>query len=559
MFRRSRFLEHRLWCCLGLCGLSYGLLAANSAHSAEPKKVALLVGVNKYLKAGLRDLSYPEADVDAVGTQLTKLGFKVTVLKGSSNGPLQATKENIERTANSLVKPLGKEDIMLVMLSGHGTQLEVINADKKKREDGFFCPVEAVVSQPETLYSLSHLTDDILAPNVGMKLVLIDACRSVPSDPARDAKGIQGKVITLPENTAVLFGCRAGQQSFESAKLGHGLFTHCLLEGLQGAASKGGKLTWTNLAGYVEGRLSDDDMKSLMPKERLQEPIAAGGVGQLVLAKIDVKETGGTAGANSAKDKPVKSDKVITNNMNMKLALIPKGEFLMGSPESETERSANEKQHRVKITKPFYMGVYPVTQDEYEKVMGVNPSCFSPIGTHKNRLVGVDTKQFPVEQVSWDDAVEFCRKLSKAEGKTYRLPTEAEWEYACRAGTTTPFYFGNTLNGDKANCDGSVPYGTTVKGQYLIRPAPVGSYEKNAFGLYDMCGNMCQWCSDWYDREYGGTSPIDDPQGPKVGVSRVYRGGDWSSTGVNCRAASRSLANPDTRSLIRGFRLVLVP
>ncbi len=310
MFHRPHFPVRRPSYFVVTCGLLFGFLSASFTHAAESepktKKVALLVGVNKYFKAGFTKLDYPEADVEAVAAELKRLGFQITILKGSSSGKDQATLENIERTANALVKPLGGDDLMLVMLSGHGQQIAVPDlADpKKQKEDGFYCPYEAVPSKPDTLFSISHLTDDILAPNVGKKLILIDACRDVPKDPGRGAKGIQGKVISLPENTAILFGCRAGQQSYENEKLGHGLFTHCLLEGLQGKATREGRLTWTNLAGYVEDRLSADDMKNLMPKDRPQEPISAGGVGQLVLARIDVKGVGGSTGILAEKLSP---------------------------------------------------------------------------------------------------------------------------------------------------------------------------------------------------------------------------------------------------------------
>ncbi len=525
-------------------GLVFGTIFVGIARAAEPKKVALLVGVNKYFKAGWTKLDYPEADVEAVAVELRRLGFQVTILKGSSAGQAQATLENIESTAKALVEPLGDDDLMLVMLSGHGQQLKFPDpADpKKEKDDGFYCPYKAVPSEPKTLFSLSHLTDDILRPNVGKKLVLVDACRDMPKDPGRGAKGIQGKTIALPENTAVLFGCRSGQQSYEDDKLGHGLFTHCLLEGLRGKAAREGRLTWSGLATYVEDRLSDDDMKALMPKSSPQEPIAAGGVGQLVLARIDV----------------------LTNSIGMKLNLISAGEFLMGSPETEfgsdgKTHEADEKQHRVKIMKPFYLGVYSVTQAEYEKVMGTNPSYFSSKGAGKDKVAGIDTRQFPVETVSWTEATEFCEKLSKTEGKKYRLPTEAEWEYACRAGTTTPFFFGNSLNGDKANCDGNFPYGSTTKGKYLERPTPVGSYPKNALELYDMSGNVYQWCGDWYDGDYYATSPANDPQGPNTGSYHVYRGGSWFRYAAYCRSADRGRSTPGNRDFYLGFRVALVP
>jgi formylglycine-generating enzyme required for sulfatase activity len=248
----------------------------------------------------------------------------------------------------------------------------------------------------------------------------------------------------------------------------------------------------------------------------------------------------------------------ITNSIGMKLALIPPGEFMMGSPASEAERDDDETQHRVRITKPYYLGMYEVTQGEYERVMGTNPSAFSRSGGRSERVSGQDTSRFPVETVSWEDAVEFCRKLSalsaeQSAGRVYRLPTEAEWEFACRAGTTTPFHFGSQLNGREANCDGNYPYGTTTKGTYLERPTPVGSYGANGFGLYDMHGNVWEWCSDWY-AGYASTA-VDDPTGPTSGSYRVARGGSWINYARGCRSALRLRLTPDPRISLLGFRL----
>ena len=149
--------------------------------------------------------------------------------------------------------------------------------------------------------------------------------------------------------------------------------------------------------------------------------------------------------------------------------------------------------------------------------------------------------------VSWNDAQAFCDWLSKKEGKKYRLPTEAEWEYACRTGTTTPFYFGNSLNSDNANYNGDYPYGTTTKGPWLKCTTPVGTYKPNAFGLYDMHGNVWQWCQDWHELYYYTNSPPSDPPGPNAGTFRVLRGGGWDRGGVDCRSASRSKDVPSDR------------
>jgi formylglycine-generating enzyme required for sulfatase activity len=260
----------------------------------------------------------------------------------------------------------------------------------------------------------------------------------------------------------------------------------------------------------------------------------------------------------------------ITNSIGMRLALIPAGKFSMGSPESEEDHRDSEYQHQVWITKAFYLGVYEVTQEEYERVMRTNPSYFSAGGSGKGRVSGMDTSRFPVEGVSWEDAVEYCRKLSalpaeSSAGRDYRLPTEAEWEYACRAGTTTPFHFGLQLNGREANCNAGYPNdpdGTDREGPYLGRTTTVGSYQPNAFGLYDMHGNVWEWCQDFYKAEYYRRSPLNDPQGPAsvpswVAPFRVFRGGGWAHNA--CRAAHRDWSLPQYRREFLGFRVAAVP
>ncbi len=254
----------------------------------------------------------------------------------------------------------------------------------------------------------------------------------------------------------------------------------------------------------------------------------------------------------------------LTNSIGLALALIPPGAFTMGSPETEVKRSSEEAQHRVRLSRPYYLGTCPVTQGEFERLMGGNPSYWSPWGYRRKRGVDVDTSRFPVERVSWFDAIEFCKRLSdlpaeQAAGRTYRLATEAEWEYACRAGTTTPFHFGNVLDGTQANMFGGAPYGTDKKGPYLNRPANAGTYPANAFGLYDMHGNIWEWCADWYDTgTYTNMTPAD-PTGPAQGEARVIRGGAWRFSAEWCRSASRYGYDPRIRAYDVGFRVALSP
>jgi sulfatase modifying factor 1 len=231
----------------------------------------------------------------------------------------------------------------------------------------------------------------------------------------------------------------------------------------------------------------------------------------------------------------------VTNSIGMKFVWIPPGNFVMGSPKDEKLRQDNETQHKVTLTKGFYMGVHTVTQEQYETVMGKNPSFFK------------GEKNLPVETVSWDDCQEFIKKLRDKDKNPYRLPTEAEWEYACRAGTTMPFHFGETISTDQANYNGNFTFREGKKGKYREKTTPVGSFPANAWGLHDMHGNVWQWCQDVYG-EYP-QKDVVDPTGAEKGKERVLRGGSWGNLPGDCRSAGRSRVEPGYRFLDFGFRL----
>jgi formylglycine-generating enzyme required for sulfatase activity len=233
--------------------------------------------------------------------------------------------------------------------------------------------------------------------------------------------------------------------------------------------------------------------------------------------------------------------KNFTNSLGMTFIWIQPGNFMMGSPKEEKERRDDETQHKVTLTKGFYMGVHLVTQEQWQEVMGSSPSLFR------------GEKNLPVEQVSWDDCQEFIKKLREKDKKAYRLPTEAEWEYACRAGTTTAFYFGENISTDQANYNGAYTYGNGKKGVNREKTTPVGSFPANAWGLFDMHGNVYQWCQDWHG-DYP-QNDVTDPQGPEKGEKRVLRGGSWNNNPQLCRSANRGRYIPTHRIAICGFRL----
>ena len=232
--------------------------------------------------------------------------------------------------------------------------------------------------------------------------------------------------------------------------------------------------------------------------------------------------------------------KVGNSQKYIEFVSIPAGTFTMGSPASEVGRSSNETQHQVTLS-AFKMSKYEVTFEQYDLFCDAT-------GRSKPNDEGWGRGNRPVINVSWDDATAF------AEWMGCRLPTEAEWEYACRAGTTTPFSTGNNLTTSQANYNGNYPYRNYPKGDYRAKTTLVGSFAPNKWGLYDMHGNVWEWCSDWYG-DYS-TSAQTNPKGASSGSGRVFRGGSWYNRARNCRSAFRNTYTPAGRSHDIGFRLV---
>ena len=337
------------------------------------------------------------------------------------------------------------------------------------------------------------------------------------------------------------------------------------------------KATAINAAGQIvgEGKLAGEDKTIGF----LLDPIAAK-----------------TSSSNADQSFAALPERTISPSTGMQFVLIPPGTFRMGSTKSDALRYAaksrfddtiaEQPQHNIHISKPFYLGIYEVTQDEYQQVMGVNPSHFSKSPDNMDNVEGQETDRFPVETVSWFDAVEYCNKLSRrdnlpeayqlkvverqrgtiveadvklTQADGYRLPTEAEWEYACRANTIGTFHFGETLTGDQANVDGTHPFGTNVEGPSLQRPTVVGCYKPNAFGLHDMHGNVSEWCQDMADiATYSTRDKLTaDPlvSSSTNSTARIERGGAWTSWPISGRSADRHWQAPSHKNRSIGFRI----
>jgi len=299
------------------------------------------------------------------------------------------------------------------------------------------------------------------------------------------------------------------------------------------------------LSDYANGRHASDARNFI---RKLQQPTAAesSSPAQSLSTSITAspKKSSRSSHSTSKTQHPAPGRETavtLPGGVQLQLAHIPSGSFMMGSPSSEQNCDSDEKpQHRVAISRGFWMGKYEVTQAQWKSVMGYNPSRFKG-------------DNLPVEEVSWNDVQDFINKLNARTGKRFRLPTEAEWEYVCRAGTDTAYSFGEQLSCSEANYGNG--WSSECKGSNPGKTTSVGSYRPNGFGLFDMHGNVWEWCSDWYGKYYYKNSPSTDPTGPANGVYRVRRGGSWGNDARSCRSANRVGYYPSHRNLYLGFRL----
>ena len=306
--------------------------------------------------------------------------------------------------------------------------------------------------------------------------------------------------------------------------------------------------------------LSDDNNSRVRLDDKIASDPSLLTTFQFDIATIELKRSGLFGGSNKLtinRDRRLQAQyfsEDLGNEVTLEMVAIPGGTFTMGSSKTEADSSDNERpQHPVTVN-PFFMGKYPITQAQWQAV-----AAFEQI----NRKLDPDPSYFkgsdrPVEQVLWYDAVEFCDRLAKATGRDYRLPSEAEWEYACRAGTTTPFHFGETIVPKLANYDGNHTYGAGYKGEYRKQTTNVGSFQvANVFGLYDMHGNVWEWCADsWHDNYEN--APLDvSVWTDSNNKYRVLRGGSWVNNPRDCRSAFRNWFVPDSRNYNFGFRVVV--
>ena len=461
---------------------------------------AVLVGVNDYEKCS--DLKYCKDDVTALRDQLIEIGFdKRDIAVLTDGADIRPNRRNIVEQLDVALKVAGETDLIVVALSGHGAKIG---------GKSYFCPADARPNDPEgTMILIEDLYAQLEKCPARLKMVFVDACRNkfLPAESkplAEQEKSINGFAKSLadgdvPKGVALLASCTSGEQSWEDGDFGHGVFMHFVLEGLKGKADRteGNKDDWVSLFELCDYVGSQTKRHVRRTRRAAQRPYYHTSLDLPDFRLTRVLDIG--------------PPKDFTNSIGMKLKLIPAGEFQMGDPADEEDRDVGEHQHAVRVTKPFYLGRTEVTQDQWRAVMETRP--------WSDKVSVKEGPDYAASYVSWDAAREFCELLSKREGKTYRLPTEAEWEYSCRGGTTTAYHFGDNASrlGEYAWFDENA---YDVDEQYAHR---VGQKKANPFGLHDMHGNVYEWCSDWYGNYPSGS--VTDPTGPSTASYRVFRGG----------------------------------
>lgn len=515
-----------------------------AAQFDQGHRYALLVGVNAYKDRTLSALRFCVADAELMADVLVKRcaypAAHVTLLADGQPADRLPTQANIVRHLDTVLKRARAADTVLIYFACHGG---VVGGSSLLFPTDFD-------STNAGLYGVrvEHVRDGLHSCAASQKLLVLDACHSGGAK-AGLSLGLSGEDLAGGKKAGGLVtfaAARRSQLSLENPKLAHGIFTYSLARGLGGEAD-------TDKDGIVD---SDETYRFVLLEVAglaksmgaQQTPVRI--IGEDVTGILALARVAGEPYKVKVPPPPteLKAGAPTRNSVGMELVVLLPGTISAGSPPDEAERTDDERPRRFALKRPILFGATEVTQGQFEQVMGSTPSWFRPGGPGAGDVAGVDAARLPVEQVTLAEAFEFCKRLSElpaeAEaGRAYRLPSEDEWEYACRAGTRTAFSTGPLLVPSQANVDGMKPYLDAPEAPGLKRPAVVGSYPANAWGLKDMHGNVCEWCSDLYD-----------PSRP--GGTHVTRGGSFLGPVAYCRSAARGQKNPEFRHKTVGFRVL---
>jgi formylglycine-generating enzyme required for sulfatase activity len=524
------------------------------------KKIALLIGVSEY-GAGIPPLLSALNDVEAMERVLQNPNLgNFAQVERLLNPDAVAMRTAIQK----LFKSASKEDLLLLFFSGHGITNDdnhlYLATHNTAKDDFEATAVDAnfIQTQSKSCYSKRQV-------------LILDACYSGAFASGWHTKsiGVDIKKQLGAEGRVVMTSSGATQTSFTQEGATLSLYTQYLVEGIEtGAADNDsdGKIHIQELHAYAKAKVQavkpnmkpdiilDREAYDILlaytpknPEEQLRLQLKTF---QFETAQINKNGTGINRITKSAEY----FAQDLGNGVLLEMVHIPGGTFIMGSPENEEGYSESQSpQHHVTVPS-FFMGKYLVTQKQWRLVAAL-PKVKIDLVSDPSNFKG---DNLPVECVSWNHAQEFCARLSQKTNKAYRLPSEAEWEYACRGGTTTPFYFGKTISTELANYDGNYTYGGGAKGEYREKTTVVGKFPANPCGLYDMCGNLCEWCEDEWHKNY--INAPTDGSAWSDGSNRyaTLRGGSWINDPLNCRSAYRNCNNRDDHVNDLGFRVVCV-
>ncbi|MCE9533118.1 MAG: SUMF1/EgtB/PvdO family nonheme iron enzyme [Planctomycetes bacterium] len=568
------------------------LLTSSSSVLAEGKKYALLVGVNEYDHGDLAKLDYAVNDAAKLADLLKKHEYDVSLLTDSTAG--KPTKMNIEAALDEILGKYKKNDTLIIAFAGHGLQFG---------KDCYFCPTDAKPfdTQTRTLVSLTATYQKLQESYAGVKLVLVDACRN---DGKRGIRGGADDTPLPPKGVGVLMSCSDGEFANEHKELQHGVFFYHVIKGMEGAAKDGDEVTWDSLRAYVKKQVPIAVPK-LFGDKRLQHPNEMGNLSGappvlVSLGGVDSKAELTNPRIVRARDAKLNKEfeyLIYDLGKGVELRLVKiaaKGKtFTIGSPQEEKGREDNEEQRDITFTDDYYIGQLEITRGQFRRFVeetgykteaeeddggwGWNDTDKKFEGRDKKytwKNAGfTQTDEHPVVNVTWNDAKQFCEWMAKkGDGKVrlknVRLPGEAEWEYACRAGSKSRFAFGDEE-------EGLAEYGNVADADYRGKTglnhgikasdghafmAATGKYKPNEFGLYDMHGNAYEWCEDFYgkyaDLPKGGNQIQTAKQSND---RRALRGGSWSSFPRRCSAAYRYILAPVNRDYNVGFRVAVLP
>ena len=567
-------------------------------------KFAVLVGVDEFEDPAVGSLQYTVQDIEIIYDQLLEIGFEkenIFVLKSHSGAANKPTQKLIQNRIDRVFELAGPNDLVFFAFSGHGLQID---------DTIYFCAEDTYASDKETARNTAVSVSDVIkrfdTSPARFKWLVIDACRYNPFSRGAEIPGSRGiqNLDDPPRGTAVMLSCAPGELSGEDKELKHGLFTYSFVEGLKGAADadSDGALTLYELAKYTK-KMTEIRAEKRHHKQHpylkgencdfiIVDGLLKNGLSREVWSEADAcfdragqyrrarryeeakREIDHALDLTSKADPPTCSERqkyfdeadviedsqalagqtrralgvgtwageqktIAANGVAFTFRWCPPGEFEMGSPESEEARDGDELQHHVTLTKGFWLLESELTQEQWRAVWGTSKDG------DLDETIGKGAR-YPMYRVDWNESQEFCRKLSELTGERVQLPTESQWEYACRAGSKGS-YGGTGKLGEMGWYDDNSGSKThEVKGKTA-----------NAWGLYDMHGNVWEWCSDWKGAYPSGA--VTDPAGPSGGSTRVLRGGGWYDNARVCRSACRFDFVPSFRFGRLGLRPAVVP